>query len=254
MNIKRKVTALIIISSIAIAASNAAAQDELVGTWMIDMKNITFNVPFKDFQTYHTGGTMTEVQSVLPTLSESPGHGVWTQQGNDYNATFVVFEFDTTKQLIGTVRVREAIRLINQDSISITWKADFILLNGNVIPNLAEGIGSGNRLRLQTLTAVNESSHKTPASFEVLQNYPNPFNPSTTIRFEVPKASYINLKVLDALGREVRTLVDRQYTPGSYFQVWDGKDNNHLPAPSGVYFLQMNAGGYVNTKKMALIK
>lgn len=171
-----------------------------------------------------------------------------------YNATFVVFEFDTTKQLIGTVRVREAIRLVSQDSISITWKADLILLNGNVIPNLAEGTGSGKRLRLQTLTAVNESSHNAPASFELLQNYPNPFNPSTTIRFEVAKASYVNLKVLDTLGREVQTLVDRSYGPGSYFQVWDGKDSRNMPAPSGTYFLRMNAGGYVDTKKMTLIK
>jgi serine/threonine-protein kinase len=68
------------------------------------------------------------------------------------------------------------------------------------------------------------------------------------------------LKLLDELHDfsksqyEVRTLVDRQYTSGSYFQVWDGKGNNQLPAPSGIYFLQMNAGGYVSTKKMTLIK
>jgi hypothetical protein len=58
------------------------------------------------------------------------------------------------------------------------------------------------------------------------------------------------LKILD----ELHEFSKRQYTSGSYFQVWDGKGNNQLPAPSGIYFLQMNAGGYVSTKKMTLIK
>lgn len=254
MNIKRKVTALIILSAIAIVASTVEAQSDLMGAWHLNVTNTTFGISFQDLRTYHAGGTMTGTSSVLPTLVESPAHGAWSRQGNDFVETFMVFEFDSTKQLIGRVQVRGIIRLIGSDSLSTTWNADFILPNGNVIPNVATGNGTGSRIRLQTVTLVDQKTNEVPASFEVLQNYPNPFNPSTTIRFEVPKASYINLKVLDALGREVRTLVDRNYTSGAYFQVWDGKDNNQLPAPTGVYFLQMNAGGYVSTKKMTLIK
>jgi hypothetical protein len=254
MNIKRKVTALMILSSIVVMASNVTAQSDLTGAWLLDMTNITFGVTFQDLRTYHAGGTMTETSSGFPILDESPAHGVWSRQGSDIVETFMLFAFDSTKKLTGRIQVRGLIRLIGSDSLSTTWDADFILLNGRVISNIATGVGTGRRIRQQTVTSVNQKMSEGPASFEVLQNYPNPFNPSTTIRFEVPKASYINLKVLDTLGREVRTLVDRQYTSGSYFQVWDGKDNNHLPAPSGVYFLQMNAGGYVSTKKMTLIK
>lgn len=254
MNSKRKATALVFLLAIIMMASSVSAQDDLTGAWLVNVTNTTFGVSFQDLRTFHAGGTMTSVGSALPTLSESPAHGVWARQGNDYNCTFMVFGFDTSGQLAIRIKVREAIHLTNSDSISITWKADVILLNGNVIPNVAAGIGSGTRLRIEPLTAVNEAHHDAPASFELLQNYPNPFNPSTTIRFEVAKASYVNLKVLDTLGREVRTLVDRSYAPGSYFHVWDGKDSRNVSAPSGTYFLRMNAGGYVDTKKMTLVK
>lgn len=254
MNNKRKATALVFLLAIIMMASNVTAQDDLTGAWLVNATNTTFGISFESLRTYHAGGTMTEVASALPTLTESPAHGVWERQGNDCNVTFMVFGFDSSGQLSIRIKVHEVIRFISSDSISITWKADVILLNGNIIPNVAEGFGSGARLRVQSLTAVNETPHNAPASFELLQNYPNPFNPSTTIRFEVAKASYVNLKVLDTLGREVRTLVDRSYGPGSYFQVWDGKDSRNLSAPSGTYFLRMNAGGYVDTKKMTLIK
>lgn len=254
MNSKRKATALVFLLAIIMMASNVAAQSDLTGAWVLHMTNTTFNVPFQSLRTYHAGGTMTEQSSTFPRLEESPSHGVWNRQGNDFVETFMLFAFDSTKQVTARIRVSGIIRLIGSDSLTTTWSADVILLNGTVIPKVAIGIGTGNRIRLQTLTAVNETPNTAPASFELLQNYPNPFNPSTTIRFEVAKASYVNLKVLDTLGREVRTLVDRSYAPGAYFHVWDGKDSRNVSAPSGTYFLRMNASGYVDTKKMTLVK
>ncbi|RIK78036.1 hypothetical protein DCC62_08550 [candidate division KSB1 bacterium] len=184
MNNKRKATALVFLLAIIMMASNVTAQDDLTGAWLVNATNTTFGISFESLRTYHAGGTMTEVASALPTLTESPAHGVWERQGNDCNVTFMAFGFDSLGQLSIRIKVREVIRFISPDSISITWKADIILLNGNVIPNVAEGFGLGARLRLQPLTAVNETPHNAPASFELLQNYPNPFNPSTTIRFE----------------------------------------------------------------------
>lgn len=252
MNNKRKATALVFLLAIIMMASNATAQEALVGSWLMKYTNTVFRISFEELQTFHDDGTMTsETESVI---TESGGHGVWARQGNGYADTYYIFEFDSSGNVIGKVRVRSFTTLIGQDSLTQTWEADFILPTGTVLPNVTHGTGKGSRIRLQTLTAVNETPHEVPASFELLQNYPNPFNPSTTIRFEVGKASYVNLKVLDTLGREVRTLVDRNYAPGSYLHMWDGKDGNHLPAPSGTYFLRMNAGGYVDTKKMSLIK
>lgn len=252
MNSKRKATALIFLVTIIMMVSNVVAQEALVGSWALKVTNTTFGITFEDLRTYHGDGTATYVNQGI--ITESAGHGVWARQGNGYVDTFMLFEFDSSGNVIGKVMIRSLTTLIGQDSLTLTWEADFILPTGVVLPNVTRGGGRGSRIRLQTVTAVNETPHNAPASFELLQNYPNPFNPSTTIRFEVAKASYVNLKVLDTLGREVRTLVDHSYGPGSYFQVWDGKDSRNMPAPSGTYFLRMNAGGYVDTKKMTLIK
>ncbi|MCL5027841.1 MAG: T9SS type A sorting domain-containing protein [Bacteroidetes bacterium] len=81
------------------------------------------------------------------------------------------------------------------------------------------------------------------------QNYPNPFNPSTTISYQLPHAGFVTLKVLDVLGREVKTLVNEYKGIGNYFVSFDASD-----LPSGIYIYQLNANGFFSTKKMLLIK
>lgn len=96
-----------------------------------------------------------------------------------------------------------------------------------------------------------------PATFALEQNYPNPFNPTTTIRYEVPFASKITLKVYDVLGREVRTLVDEEKTAGYYEAEFDA-----TRLARGVYFYSMlahplssgQAGSYQGIKKFLLVK
>jgi subtilisin family serine protease len=86
-------------------------------------------------------------------------------------------------------------------------------------------------------------------NFELNQNYPNPFNPSTTINYQVPKMSFIKLKVYDVLGNEILTLINEEKSVGS-FEV----DFNAINLPSGVYFYKLQAGSFVETKKMVLMK
>ena len=88
-----------------------------------------------------------------------------------------------------------------------------------------------------------------PEQFSLLQNYPNPFNPSTTISYQIPAVSFVNLTVRDLLGRTVATLVDEMRLAGVYTVKWDGSS-----LPSGVYFYTLKAGGYVMTKRMMLMK
>jgi hypothetical protein len=83
----------------------------------------------------------------------------------------------------------------------------------------------------------------------LLQNYPNPFNPSTTIKYQIPELSFIILKVFDVLGNEIETLVDEEKTAGSYDVDFDA-----VTLPSGTYFYRLQAGSYIETKKMILIK
>lgn len=88
-----------------------------------------------------------------------------------------------------------------------------------------------------------------PTDFELKQNYPNPFNPSTTIKYSLAHSSDVNLKVYDALGREVATLVDSYQTAGNYLTNFNGEN-----LASGTYFYVLRAGSFAETKKMVLIK
>jgi hypothetical protein len=96
--------------------------------------------------------------------------------------------------------------------------------------------------------------YPTPMVFALFQNYPNPFNPTTTIRYQLPAASHVTLKIYDVLGREVETLVNEKQTAGAHSTNFSG-DN----LPSGVYFCRLNTHGndgkdFVSTKKMILLK
>ncbi len=91
------------------------------------------------------------------------------------------------------------------------------------------------------------------SDFRLDQNYPNPFNPGTVIRYQIPEAGYVSLKVYDLLGREDATLVEEVKPAGSYEIEFDGSKLS-----SGVYFYKLSAtggaGSYMDTKKMILIK
>lgn len=110
---------------------------------------------------------------------------------------------------------------------------------------------SANRLG----TAVHEREVAAePNSFMIIQNYPNPFNPSTKIRFILPRATQVIVRVFDATGREVATLLEGALAEGPHTFVWDGKSTAGEPVRSGVYFLRLEAGGEVAVHKMAVVR
>ena len=88
-----------------------------------------------------------------------------------------------------------------------------------------------------------------PRKFTLEQNYPNPFNPRTTIRFQVPDAGFVSLKVYNLLGHEVGTLVNGNVQAGSFTVTWDASS-----FPSGIYFYRLQAGGDIRTRSMMLVK
>jgi hypothetical protein len=88
-----------------------------------------------------------------------------------------------------------------------------------------------------------------PVKFSLEQNFPNPFNPATTINYQLPKSGYVTLKVYNVLGREVATLVNKQKTQGRYSVSFDASG-----LTSGVYFYQIKAGDFIQTKKMVLLR
>jgi len=94
-----------------------------------------------------------------------------------------------------------------------------------------------------------EDENELPTEFSLEQNYPNPFNPATRIKYSIPELSFVALKVYDILGSEVATLVNEEKPMGTYEITWFAES-----LPSGVYFYQLNAGVFINTKKMILLK
>jgi Tol biopolymer transport system component len=93
-----------------------------------------------------------------------------------------------------------------------------------------------------------------PNVFSLAQNFPNPFNPETEIHFQIPIASHVVMKIFNAVGEEIRTLVSRYYEAGYHSMRWDGKAGNGQAVASGVYLYQFRAGRFMEVKKMSLLR
>jgi hypothetical protein len=99
------------------------------------------------------------------------------------------------------------------------------------------------------VSRVNDRNPELPNAFALLQNYPNPFNPSTTIRYGLPHSARVILNVYNTLGQAVATLVNDQREAGHHEVRFDGSS-----FASGVYYYRMQAGGFVQTKRLMLLK
>ena len=93
-----------------------------------------------------------------------------------------------------------------------------------------------------------------PEKFMLHQNYPNPFNPITTLRYELPEQTHVNITIYDMLGRKVKTILNEQQSPGYKQLIWDASNDNGKPVSAGIYLYQIQAGEYISTKKMVLLK
>jgi len=102
-----------------------------------------------------------------------------------------------------------------------------------------------------TLTSIYNYSDQIPDKYSLSQNYPNPFNPSTNLEFGISELGFVSLKIYDGLGREVQTLVNEQLAPGTYNYQFS---TINYPLSSGVYFYRLEAGRFVETKRMMLLK
>jgi hypothetical protein len=101
-----------------------------------------------------------------------------------------------------------------------------------------------------------------PKEFELLPNFPNPFNPETEIRFALPEANRVVVRIFNTLDEEIRTLVEAEYEAGYHGVLWDGKDKNGTSVVSGVYLCKLQvvdpakgeAGSFSQVRKMSLIR
>ena len=93
-----------------------------------------------------------------------------------------------------------------------------------------------------------------PERFSLHQNYPNPFNPFTRLRYDLPEQAYVNITIYDMMGRQVKTLVSQRQDAGYKSVIWNAANDYGKPVSAGIYLYQIQAGEYISTKKMVLLK
>jgi hypothetical protein len=176
-------------------------------------------------------GAPHDANIILSTIG-SPGPLVGLSDGTTYVATDL-YNGNTTQPVVFTGGI---------DTLKVSLPAYGSAVF--VIDNVAH------TLLLPPLTGIGESLSGTiPREYVLAQNYPNPFNPVTTISYQIRSAGGVTLRVYDLLGREVATLMNEFQQAGSYTTTFDASRLS-----SGVYFYRLQAGSFVNTKKMVLTK
>lgn len=137
-----------------------------------------------------------------------------------------------------------------QSFASTTYLYDLFFVNNNS----GWSVGAGGRILKTTnggLTFINPISNEIPESFSLAQNYPNPFNPTTNLEFGIAELGFVTLKIYDAMGREVKTLINETLAPGSYNYQFS---TINYQLVSGVYFYKLEVGKFTETKRMILLK
>lgn len=122
-------------------------------------------------------------------------------------------------------------------------------VNGDALYTLSNIVNDNTILAKKNFNNVNFTGTEIPANYALAQNFPNPFNPSTTIRYQIPQDGIVTLKIYDILGSEVATLVNEEKVAGRY-----EVNFNASSLASGVYIYKLQAGSFINSKKMILLK
>ena len=124
-------------------------------------------------------------------------------------------------------------------------------LNTNEINLIAQWIDEG-ALENPALEIYNNA--QIPKEYILNQNYPNPFNPVTTLRYDLPEQSDVTITIYNMLGRKVKTLVNPTQDAGFKSMIWNATNDFGKPVSAGVYLYKIQAGEFVQTKKMVLLK
>jgi hypothetical protein len=204
-----------------------------------------------DISGYDQAGTLHHIQLRQP-LHELPcPYGVKIYLLRDTSSTFsgrwVRQEMIASDSLRSTVDVllpndptRYELRLLMVDS-SFDYQVTFTDTTAS-------------RFHLGPFTAVDPNGNTVPNVFSLEQNYPNPFNPETQISFNVPIQAQVRIQVYNVMGQMVRTLAEGSFSPGIHQLTWDSRSDNGVSLSAGIYFYRMEGPGFVQTKKMLLLK
>ena len=144
---------------------------------------------------------------------------------------------------------------------SETWpfdSAQYLLLNIAIEPNVTSSFIESEMeidyVRIYEASTLSTQTQTVPVYFNVFQNFPNPFNPVTTLRYDLPETGLVNITIYDMLGRQVKTLINQTQDAGFKSVVWNATNAYGKPVSAGIYLYQIQAGEYISTKKMVLLK
>jgi uncharacterized protein (DUF362 family) len=234
-----------------------------VGGWSQPVYFIDDQIFLSDY--YSTLGSQAAVSYAFSyfTAPSSQQAELWV--GSDealkiYLNGVVVYNYAGTRTFAGnefykeivTINVQQGMNKLLVKSYQSTGKYSFSL---NICEVQANTLYKGNRIlglrftTTGTATAVHATGESGSTSYALHDCYPNPFNPATTISYQLPAKIRVTLKIYDFRGREVANLVDAEQSAGSYSLIWNA---SHLS--SGVYYARLTAGGFLETRKMVLLK
>ena len=194
----------------------------------------------------------------LTTFTATDSAGVvvlkWTTESevdNDHFNLYRSLEKETGYQKIATIKGQG----------STTTRHDYIWIDTNVQPStthwykLSDVDINGHEVFHEPICIKLEKTDIVlPQEFSLSHNYPNPFNPETTIEYQLPIESYVEISVYNLIGQELIKLVDKDYQAGSYSVIWDGLDEKGRAMGSGVYIVRMTAGSYNQSRKVTLMR
>ena len=228
----------------------------------------SLNVPFSDFPSNYLN--LPSVSIVIPNLNNDMHDGTisagdtWLKNNLDgyiqwakTNNSLFILTFDeddgSSNNQIATIFVGQMIKggtFANKiDHLNILRTIEDMFRIG-YSGSSADSSAIPSNYWLYT-TGLNSGKKQTniPQIFRLFQNYPNPFNPSTMIKYDLPKEGYVDLKIYNTLGKEVRTLVSEYENAGTYNITFNASD-----LPSGIYFYRLSSGNFAQVKKLLLLK
>jgi hypothetical protein len=178
----------------------------------------------------------------------------WVMQGFQLNDNFGIGPFENG---IGGLSISNSNNPCSYLEMNINiWYNNYFTIGNSVYRIGDEGLyylhhqGTFHKFQFPPVSVQNYNQF--PNQFSLSQNYPNPFNPSTSIEYRVASIEDVTLKVFDLLGREEATLVNEEKQPGVYEVELNSSGIRDLA--SGIYFYQLRAGSYIETKKMILLR
>jgi len=136
---------------------------------------------------------------------------------------------------------------------------EFFIWQGDTLVNLSPSEYDGSApdmgsLESEFTVGINNMGLDLPEKFSLLQNFPNPFNPVTTLRYDLPEDSQVSIMIYDIMGRKVKTLVNKSQNAGFKATIWDATNDLGQPVSAGIYLYKIQAGEFVQTRKMVLLK